>query len=84
MVIGYGDRATEYIVRTLGPDILDDKEAFCNCMEDILPVVPEQCEIARMVYDDRIGKILFSALKSQAGDAEIYKKKSYTVYQSEE
>ncbi len=68
------ERATEYIVKTLGSDILSDKEAFCNCMEDILPVVPEQCEIVRMVYDDRIGKILFSALKSQAGDAETYKK----------
>ena len=64
------ERATEHIVRTLGMEILSDKEAFCNCMEDILPLVPEQCEIVRMVYDDRIGKMLVSALRAQVGERE--------------
>ena len=71
------ERATEHIVRTLGMEILSDKEAFCNCMEDILPLVPEQCEIVRMVYDDRIGKILVSALRAQVGEREAYKKEIF-------
>lgn len=68
------EKATKYIVRTLGIDVLCNKDALCNCLEDVLPDVPEHYKTIRMVYDDKVGKILYSAIKTKTGDMDSYKK----------
>lgn len=73
------EKATEHIVKMLSTEILCNKNALCNCLEDVLPDAPEQCKTFRMVYNDSIGKILYSAIKTQFGDMDSYRKEILDV-----
>ena len=68
------EKVTERIVRRFGSDILCNKDVLCNCIEDVLPDVPEYYRNIRMVYDESVGKLLFAAVRASTEERDSYKK----------
>lgn len=68
------EKVTERIVRRFGSGILCNKDALCNCIEDVLPDVPEHYRNIRMVYDESVGKLLFAAVRASTEERDSYKK----------
>ena len=68
------EKVTECIVRRFGSDILCNKDALCNCIEDVLPDAPEYYKNIRMVYDEAVGKMLFSAVGASDEERDSYKR----------